>query len=133
MKTKFQKGFTLVELLVVIALVAILAAIAIVIINPAKLQDRAKDGALKATLDKIGLTASGIAVTNDTQNFPAIADLAASLGTNTVAGNVITMTIGSVGSTPFTYFNTTTKKFLKWCSSTGVVDGAAAAACTAGC
>jgi len=107
MKTKFQKGFTLVELLVVVALVAILAAIAIMVINPTQLQNRAKDGTLKATLNKIGLAASGIAATSDTQAFPTCAVLAASLnGVNTAASqscnsgktpttNTFKITIGS--------------------------------------
>ncbi|OGK29351.1 hypothetical protein A3B02_00905 [Candidatus Roizmanbacteria bacterium RIFCSPLOWO2_01_FULL_42_14] len=38
-----QKGFTLVEILIVVALIAILAVIALVTINPAEAQKRARD------------------------------------------------------------------------------------------
>ena len=38
-----RKGFTLIELLVVIGIVAILAAVAILVLNPAELQRQARD------------------------------------------------------------------------------------------
>ena len=44
-RDQFQKGFTLVELLVVIAIIAILAAVVILIINPLELVRRGRDAA----------------------------------------------------------------------------------------
>ncbi|OGK15581.1 hypothetical protein A3H80_03695 [Candidatus Roizmanbacteria bacterium RIFCSPLOWO2_02_FULL_37_19] len=40
---KVQKGFTLVEILIVVALIAILAVIALITINPAEAQKRSRD------------------------------------------------------------------------------------------
>jgi len=43
MKHNFKKGFTLVELLIVIAILAILAAGVVVVINPGELLAQARD------------------------------------------------------------------------------------------
>ena len=40
---KSQKGFTLVEILIVVSLIAILAVVALITINPAEAQRRARD------------------------------------------------------------------------------------------
>lgn len=53
MTTRNQKGFTLIELLIVIVIIGILAGIVITILNPVKQQNRARDGVIVATMNKI--------------------------------------------------------------------------------
>ncbi len=53
---KQLKGLTLVELLIVLGLIVILAGIAVVVINPAKQRNRAKDGVLQNAISSIGQT-----------------------------------------------------------------------------
>ncbi len=50
------KGLTLVEVLIVLGLIVILAGIAVVVINPAKQRNRAKDGVLNNAISGIGQT-----------------------------------------------------------------------------
>lgn len=50
---KSQKGFTLIELLVVIVIIGILAGVLISVINPAKQQARARNGTVRATIQKL--------------------------------------------------------------------------------
>lgn len=63
MKKRYQSGFTLVELLIVIVIIGILAAIVISIINPAKQQARARDAGIKSTVNKLALSAKAYIVT----------------------------------------------------------------------
>lgn len=53
LKNKVQKGFTLIEILVVIAIIAILAAIVLVAINPAKRFRDARNSQRKANVESI--------------------------------------------------------------------------------
>lgn len=48
-----RKGFTLVELLVVIAVIAVLAAITVVAINPAKKLAQSRDAARKSSMQQV--------------------------------------------------------------------------------
>lgn len=48
-----RKGFTLVELLVVIAVIAVLAAITVVAINPAKKLAQSRDAAKKSSMQQV--------------------------------------------------------------------------------
>lgn len=52
------KSFTLIELLIVISIIGILAAVVIAVINPAKQRNRAKDAILISTLSELSLTLS---------------------------------------------------------------------------
>lgn len=54
---KLQKGFTLVELLVVIAIIAVLAAVVVLVVNPAELTARSRDAVRMAD---VGAVASAI-------------------------------------------------------------------------
>ncbi len=58
--TTFQAGFTLVELLIVIVIIGILAGVVISVLNPIQQQRRARDGAVKAQLDKMALSAKSL-------------------------------------------------------------------------
>lgn len=67
-----KRGFTLVELLVVIAVIAVLAAITIVAVNPAKKLAQARDAARKSSIQQVVTSLA----TYYTQNssYPAAAE-----------------------------------------------------------
>lgn len=52
-----QKGFTLVELLIVIVIIGILAGVVIAVIDPVQQQNRAKDAGVQSSMNKVALTA----------------------------------------------------------------------------
>jgi prepilin-type N-terminal cleavage/methylation domain-containing protein len=51
-------GFTLIELMLVIVIIGILSAVIIGVINPLRIQNRAKDATVKSTMQKIALATS---------------------------------------------------------------------------
>ncbi len=69
-----KKGFTLVELLVVIAVIAILAAVTVVAVNPAKKLAQARDAARKSAIQQV-VTSLSTFYTQNTSYPAASADL----------------------------------------------------------
>lgn len=89
-----KKGFTLVELLIVIAIVAILATATIVVLNPAELLAQARDAQRIADLDNIR-TALGLYVISVTGS-----NLCANANAGCAAGGIC-MIDPLVGNGPF--------------------------------
>jgi prepilin-type N-terminal cleavage/methylation domain-containing protein len=58
-KSYSQKGFTLVELLIVIVIIGILAGVLIAVVNPIEQQNKARDATVKAAMNKIALSIKG--------------------------------------------------------------------------
>lgn len=56
---KTEKGFTLIELLIVIVIIGILAGVLVAVIDPDTQQNRARDAAVQATINKVALAVGG--------------------------------------------------------------------------
>ena len=82
---KTQKGFTLVELMIVVVIIGVIAAIAIP--NFASMQDRAKEGATRANMHMFQVTAEDFSVQNDGY----YADLAGSIAAQMPTTGIIFM------------------------------------------
>ena len=65
-----MKAFTLVELLIVVAILGILAMAAITAISPAKRQNQAKDAKIKADIDQLTVSLQAYFTTHQPQTLP---------------------------------------------------------------
>lgn len=83
MKRLGYKGFTLIELLIVIVIIGILAGVVLQILNPARQQNRARDGVTRASMNKVALSVG--AVMSAYGRYPAGTEVLAELD-NAVAG-----------------------------------------------
>lgn len=91
-----EKGFTLIELIIVIAIIAILATTVILVLNPVNILAEARDsqriadmGQLNSALGLYLATASTVALGDNTKCYVHIAGLAANCGGRHVGATVV--------------------------------------------
>ena len=90
-RTKLAKGFTLIELMIVVAIIGILAAIAVP--NFIKFQCRAKQSEAKGNLKALYVSQEGFRAENDT--YTALTSIPADLtGTNAATRGAATNLLG---------------------------------------
>ncbi len=97
------KGFTLIELMIVVVIIGILAAIAIP--NFMSMQDRAREAKVKSHAHALQLTAEDFSINNDGIYSDAGADLlpllpGAALMTNAFTNNVTEPRFGAAAANP---------------------------------
>jgi len=128
-------GFTLVEILIVVSLLAILAAITFIVINPYAMKNRSRDAVVKSYLSRTGLSINGLAVSDSDLLYPSCLQVSylfdndsphcdASYFTLYLADlEGVNFTYRSVGSTAClsTPTYTDVDKSWLWCSNSGDV------------
>jgi len=75
-----SRGFTLVELLIVIVIIGILAGVVIGVLNPVQQQNRARDGTLRASMSKMALAAKSMSASSTNGAVPTGAEFFATVG-----------------------------------------------------
>jgi prepilin-type N-terminal cleavage/methylation domain-containing protein len=92
-KSFSQSGFTLVELLIVIVIIGILAGVVIGVLNPVQQQNRARDGVIRAQLDKMALSTKSLYVSgarSEATSGPTPAEFSGGISGYTAGANVCT-------------------------------------------
>jgi type II secretory pathway pseudopilin PulG len=84
---KKSSGFTLIELVLVIAIIIVLTGVLLAVINPARMKNQANDATIVSTLNKLALTTSGYISSygyapNEYQFFDALNAVATQYGGN---------------------------------------------------
>lgn len=92
-----QKGFTLVEILIVVALIAILAVVALITINPAEAQRRARDTQRLKDISTLQSIVEQYLSDNPSTTFTT--DIVSSAGTFTCDANWIGLDLCSYANT----------------------------------
>lgn len=98
---KSKKGFTLVEVLIVLVIISIMAGLLITVIDPVKQRQRAQDGTLVATANKI--VAAVEAYNSAVGTYPTCAELVAGEIGNATATHTCTASSGSFTIGGLTY------------------------------
>ena len=83
-----SRGFTLVELLIVIVIIGILAGVVIGVLNPVQQQNRARDGTLRAAMSKMALGAKSMSASSTNGAAPTGAEFFATVGGGTAIGAI---------------------------------------------
>jgi len=101
-----DKGFTLVELLIVIVIIGILAGVVIGVLNPIQQQNRARDGTLRSSISKAALAGKSLFVSSprNTQRAPTYQEFAGGMGTLDVANSDCDENTGGSGVTGLCLF-----------------------------
>lgn len=87
-----SRGFTLVELLIVIVIIGILAGVVIGVLNPVQQQNRARDGTLRASMSKMALGAKSMSASSTNGAVPTGAEFFATVGGGVAIGAVTAAT-----------------------------------------
>lgn len=124
-----QKGFTLVELLIVIVIIGILAGVVIGVLNPIQQQNRARDAGIRAQLDKIALSNKSLYASSprSTNRSPTDAEFLGGIA-NAAAGSNCTATDATAADANPCLVTLTGVGLPSTCAANGYT-GAAAAQC----
>lgn len=116
-----SKGFTLIELLIVIVIIGILAGVLLSVLNPVQQQNKAKDGVVRSSLDKLSLSTKSLQSSSFTGNIPTRAEFTRGVGsigapTGSLVACTTALTEGASGAS-VCYFSLTGVEASKKCAA----------------